>query len=227
MNLIIYGDIHGCIDEFQELRKLIGPQKDDIEVCVGDFITKGSHSIETLRYIEDNGILSVLGNHEDKIIRYLDHQKSIKKNPIDLDGDEQQIVNNLTIKDIKFLRSLPPFLRFDDITVVHGGLQNTMVLEKISKRDQQKLLRLRYLDQDGHFIAYGQETDTSIFWADVYDGNQGDVVYGHQWFNEPKIGSHAIGIDTGCVYGNKLSAIVFNGNTTKDYKIVSVPSYIN
>lgn len=220
--LIIYGDLHGCLDEFQKLRDQINPKKNDIEVCVGDIITKGSHSLETLRYIQENGILSLLGNHEDKIIRYLKHRESPKKNPIILDGDEQQIVDNLTPTDIAFLYSLPLFLRFGGITVVHGGLQNTMVLENLSSREYQKLLRLRYLDQDGHFVAYGEETKESIFWADVYDGNQGFVVYGHQWFDEPKISQNAIGIDTGCVYGNKLSAIVFNQDQTLDYNIVSV-----
>lgn len=77
--LIIYGDIHGCYDEFISLRKKINPQKDDIEVCVGDIITRGKDSIKTLRYIQKHNIKSVLGNHEDKIIRYLEHQKIIKK----------------------------------------------------------------------------------------------------------------------------------------------------
>lgn len=222
--LIIYGDIHGCLHELQKLREKINPQKCDIEVCVGDIITKGSHSIATLQYIQENGILSVLGNHENKIVRYLDHRESLKKNPILLDSDEQQIIDRLTLKDIEFLRSLPLYLRFDNITVIHGGLQNSMFLDNLSKREQQKLLRLRYLDQERHFVAYGEETEESIFWADVYDGLQGFVVYGHQWFDEPKINKYSIGIDTGCVYGNKLSAVVFHGNVTTDYKIVSVLS---
>lgn len=220
--VIIYGDVHGCLHELQKLREKINPQKYDVEVCVGDIITKGSHSIETLRYIQENGILSVLGNHEDKIIRYINHRESLKKNPIILDSDEQQIVDNLTPKDIEFLQSLPLFLRFGNITIIHGGLQNFMVLDNLSKREQQKLLRLRYLDQEGHFVAHGKETEDSTFWADVYDGNQGFVVYGHQWFDEPKISRHAIGIDTGCVYGNKLSAIVFNETNELDYEIISI-----
>ncbi|MEK6658670.1 MAG: metallophosphoesterase [Campylobacterota bacterium] len=211
-NLIIYGDIHGCLDEFQKLRDQINPRNSDTEVCVGDIITKGSHSIETLHYIQENGILSVLGNHEDKIIRYLKHRESPKKNPISLDDNEQQIVDNLTHKDIEFLRSLPLFLHFGDITVVHGGLQNSMVLKNLSNREHQKLLRLRYLDQEGHFVAHGEETEESIFWADVYDGNQGFIIYGHQSFKEVKINKFAIGIDTGCIYGNKLSAIIFKDN---------------
>lgn len=222
MRLIVYGDLHGCLEEFQKLHKRINPQKDDTEVCVGDIITKGSHSLETLRYIQENGILSVLGNHEDKIIRYLKHRESPKKNPIILDNDEQQIVDNLTAKDIDFLYSFPLFLRFNNITIVHGGLQNSMVLENLTNRDYQKLIRLRYLDQDGHFVMYGDETENSVFWADVYDGNQGFVVYGHQWFDEAKISNYAIGIDTGCVYGNKLSAVIFDLSTELDYQIVSV-----
>ncbi|OHD78936.1 MAG: hypothetical protein A2023_02980 [Sulfuricurvum sp. GWF2_44_89] len=220
--LVVYGDIHGCLDEFQKLRNQINPQQNDIEVCVGDIITKGPHAIETLRYIQENGILSVLGNHEDKIIRYLNHQESPKKNPIILDSDEQQIVDNLTPKDIEFLRSLPLFLRFEYISVIHGGLQNSMVLENLSKREQQKLLRLRYLDQDGHFVAHGEETEDSIFWADVYDGNQGFIVYGHQWFDEPNISKYTIGIDTGCVYGNKLSAVAIDSKRPEQYEIFSV-----
>lgn len=221
--IIVYGDLHGCLREFQKLREQINPQDNDIEICVGDIITKGSHSIETLRYIQENDILSVLGNHEDKIIRYLKHQESPKKNPIILDSDEQQIVDNLTPKDIEFLYSLPLFLCFGDITVLHGGLQNAMVLENLSNREHQKLLRLRYLDQEGHFVAYGDETEESIFWANLYDGNQGFVVYGHQYFQEAKINKYAIGIDTGCAYGNKLSAVVFDAKRSMDYEIVSIP----
>jgi len=208
--LIIYGDIHGCYDEFISLRNQINPQKDDIEVCVGDIITKGKDSIKTLDFIIEHNIKSVLGNHEDKIIRYLNHQKSNKKNPIVLDEDEQNIVNNLSIKHIEFLQNLPLFLQFGNITVVHGGLQNKMNLNNLGKRDKQKILRMRYLDKDENYLALDKEDKDSIFWADIYNGNQGFIVYGHHWSQEVRENKHALGIDTGCVYGNKLSAVVFS-----------------
>lgn len=208
--LIIYGDIHGCYDEFISLRNQINPHKDDIEVCVGDIITKGKDSIKTLDFIIENNIKSVLGNHEDKIIRYLNHQKSNKKNPIILDEDEQNIVNNLSQKHIEFLQNLPLSLRFGDITIVHGGVQNYMNLDDLSKKDYQKILRMRYLDSNGNYLTLGQEDENSTFWADIYDGNQGFVVYGHQWSKEIRKSKFALGIDTGCVYGNKLTAIVFD-----------------
>lgn len=222
--LIVYGDIHGCLDEFIELRKIINIARHDTEVCVGDIITKGRHSIKTLRYIQDNNILSVLGNHEDRIIRYLKHRDDKQQNPIILNEDEQNIISELTQKERNYLESLPLFLCFDGITVVHGGIQNNTNLDNPTNHDKQRVLRLRYLDQNGNFVSLGNETKDSIFWADVYDGRHGFVVYGHQRFKEPKINTFSIGIDTGCVYGNKLSAVVFEKQNALDYKIFSTNS---
>jgi len=210
--LIIYGDIHGCCDEFITLRKKINPQKEDMEVCVGDIITKGKDSLKTLRYIQENNIQSVLGNHEDKIIRYLEHDKSKNENPIILDEDEHNIVKNLNSKDIDFLMTMPLFMKFKNITILHGGLHNSYDLDNLNKKEKTKILRMRYLDKNHNFVTLGKENDDSIFWADVYDGNQGFIVYGHQYFKEARSNKYALGIDTGCVYGNKLSAIAFEFN---------------
>lgn len=220
--LIIYGDIHGCYDKFTHLRKKMNPQKGDIEVCVGDIITKGNNSIKTLRYIQKHNIQSVLGNHEDKIIRYLEHEKLKNENPVTLDEDEQNIVKDLNSKDIDFLINMPLFIKFKNITVIHGGLHNSYNLNKLSKKEKSKILRMRYLDKDHNFIAFGKERDDSIFWADVYNGNQGFVVYGHQWFNEVKTNKYSLGIDTGCIYGNKLSAVIFEESDKNNYVIETV-----
>ena len=220
-NLIVYGDIHGCYDEFISLRKNINPSKDDTEVCVGDIVTKGKNSIKLLKYIQEHDIKSVLGNHEDKLVRYLEHE-SKKKNPVVLNSDEQSIIDNLDHKDIEYLKNMPLFLRFKDITVLHGGIQNHQNLNNLTKKEKSKMLRLRYLDTDNNFIAYGKEKEDSIFWADIYDGNQGFIVYGHQWFEEVKQNEFALGIDTGCVYGNKLSAVIFDDYNIKNFKIISL-----
>lgn len=222
--LIIYGDIHGCYDELISLRNQINLQKDDLEVCVGDIITKGKDSIKTLRYIQEHNIKSVLGNHEDKIIRYLQYEKQANKNPIILDEDEQNIVNNLNSKDIEFLMNLPLFMKYENITILHGGLKNSYDLNNLTKNEKSKILRMRYLDKNQNFITFGKEDNDSIFWADLYDGNQGFVVYGHQWFQEAKINEHAIGIDTGCAYGNKLSAVVFKKDINQNYELITIYS---
>jgi bis(5'-nucleosyl)-tetraphosphatase (symmetrical) len=223
INIIVYGDIHGCLNEFKELRSKVDPKSKDIEVCVGDIITKGYDSIGLLNYLQEHNIKSVLGNHEDKLLRYLEHQKSKKKNPINLDSDEKNILKNLSQDNLKYLKSLPVYLKFGDITIVHGGLQNHTVLSRLTKKGIQKVLRLRYVDENGDFVTKGKEHKKCSFWADVYNGNQGFVIHGHRWMQNVHIHNNAIGIDTGCVYGNKLTAIVLNDKS--DYRIVQVDAY--
>ena len=81
---------------------------------------------------------------------------------------------------------------------------------------------MRYLDKESNFITYGKEDKDSVFWADIYDGNQGFIVYGHQYFNEIKKSKFALGIDTGCVYGNKLSAVIFEKCDKYNFKVRDV-----
>jgi len=222
--LIIYGDIHGCYEEFVKLRRKIEPSQLDIEVCVGDVITRGKKSIKTLRYLQENNIKSVVGNHEDKIIRYIKHGDSVIKNPINLDKDESDIVSNLSIDDIDFLNNMPLFIRFGNVTVLHAGLQNHFNLDKLSKKERSKILRLRYVTKENKFIPFGEDDENSIFWSEVYDGNQGFIVYGHQKFENVKKDNYSLGIDTGCVFGNKLTAVVFEDvQNSNNYKIYDTP----
>lgn len=78
------------------------------------------------------------------------------------------------------------YLKYDEITILHGGIQNHIDLDNLSKREIPKILRLRYLDKEENFLAYGKEDEESIFWADIYDGSNGFVVYGHQLFQNVK-----------------------------------------
>ena len=224
-SLIVYGDIHGCLDEFLRLREEIKPLKTDIEVCVGDTITRGKDSIKTLRYIQKSGIRSVVGNHENKIIRYLKHERSGVKNPVKLDQDEKSIVSKLNINDINFINKMPLFIKIGNITILHAGVQNHYNLDNLSKEEKSKVLRLRYITNNGKFIPFGEEDVDSIFWSEVYDGKQGFIVYGHQIFEKARINKNSLGIDTGCVYGNKLSAAVFSDiDNIESYSIYSIDS---
>ena len=219
-NLVIYGDIHGCLSSFVKLRKQINPSYEDHEICVGDFITRGPKSIDTIRYLRENNISSVKGNHEDKIVRYIEHSSLNSPNPITLNDDEKNIVDSLSSKDIDFLMSLPNFKKINKVTVVHAGLMNHNNLDDLSKDEIKKIMRLRYISPDGKFIPYGEENEHSIFWADIYDGNQGFVVYGHQNFDDVRAKENSLGIDTGCIYGNKLTAAIFEDTNILNYSII-------
>jgi error-prone DNA polymerase len=74
---------------------------------------------------------------------------------------------------------------------------------------------VRYLTPDGKFVSLNEEGPEDAYWAEVYDGSYGHVYFGHQPFMQetPKEFSHATSLDTGCVYGGWLSAVIIeNGN---------------
>ena len=213
--VIIYGDIHGCLDELILLREKIDIKEDDIEISVGDFLSKGPYSIQTLRFLQKNGILCVRGNHEDRYIRYKIHfeeeKRSGKKNPMKVDEDFKKVFFSLKRSDFDFLNSLKFFIKIDRLTVVHGGVTNRIFLDRATKEDFAKVMRLRFVDENQDFVSLDEvDKKGCCYWSEIYDGHEGFIVYGHQPFLKPKIDRFSIGIDTGAVYGNYLSAVVFD-----------------
>jgi hypothetical protein len=77
----------------------------------------------------------------------------------------------------------------------------------------------------GSFIPLGQETPEDPFWADVYDGRFGTVYFGHSPYPEaaePVEFPHAVGVDLGAVFGNRLAAAIVEPDGSRSF--VSVPS---
>ncbi len=228
--VIVYGDIHGCLDELKKLRKKIKPKDKDIEIAVGDLLNKGPKSIKTIRYIQKKGILSVLGNNEAKIMKF--YKKAQQKGDDflkTLRNFEQYTLKNMNIEDYNFLKSLPYFYKIENLTIVHAGIPYGVKLRDImSEEDKESLTLIRYLNKEGKPIPYKNIKDRDAFWSEQYDGKEGFVIFGHHPFNKPKIEKHAIGIDTGAVYGGELSAIVFNQNSLgvdiKNYKLYNIKS---
>lgn len=212
--VIIYGDIHGCFDEFKMLRDELQITPKDTEILVGDLLDRGPYSNEVLTYARKNNLQLVLGNHEYKYIRYYKHnlaeKQTGKKNPMHFNEDKLAIYNNITDVDMRYLMNAPFFLKIDNITVVHAGITNKIDLDNPSKKELELLTRIRKLDSEEKPLPLGQESFHSQYWADCYDGNQGIIVYGHEVHNldKIKINRHAFGIDTGCVYGGKLTALI-------------------
>jgi predicted phosphodiesterase len=221
VRLIIYGDIHGCLDELIRLRDKIKPKKDDIEITVGDFLAKGPSSIRTLRYLKDNNIQSVLGNHEYSVLRH--YKNAI--HDIELNRMHYDIANNLSTDDVEYLSSLPIYKRYGNITIIHGGVSKKYSLDNISKSDIEKIISIRYIDKHYQAVNSSKETKEYKFWAKMYDGDKGFVIYGHTPFDKPQIDKHSLGIDTGCVMGHRLSAVVIDRiglNNNPHYYIESI-----
>ena len=223
--VIIYGDIHGCLDEFKSLRKDIKPSQTDIEISVGDFLNKGPKSTKTLHYLNKHNILSTMGNNEEKIIKlYKKYKKEGEDFLKTLKPSDIATLKDIKKDDLKYLKSLPYFIKIANLTVVHAGIKTGVTLgENMSEEDKKQLTLLRFYNKDYESIPYSDKENRFVFWSEIYDGGEGFVVFGHHPFEEVKIEKNAIGIDTGCVYGGKLTAIVFEYDgkkvDTKNYKL--------
>jgi bis(5'-nucleosyl)-tetraphosphatase (symmetrical) len=210
------------LDELRALRSKLKIKEEDREFCVGDLLNKGPKSVELLRYVKSEGILCVRGNHEDKFIRYHHHQKN-GNNPMRLNALEQEIYDRLNEEDFVFLESLPLYRMFGELCILHAGVLPTTRLEKLDKKAAAQIMRVRYVDETGRFVHL-ENTDPAkhFFWSELYDGRYGYIVYGHQPFLKPRVDRFSFGIDTGAVYGNELSAVVFEDGVVANYSFVSL-----
>lgn len=230
----IIGDVHGCPMEWSDLvvKCFTHAEGNSVEfVYVGDLIDKGPASDTIVHCIDDLAkrqfadetydakVTLVLGNHEEKFLRYVRHLDKREKDPSYKVPMEPK--KEWTAKLIAFARDPENILnkgvlwyRVPDteILVVHAGIEPLMQelpdqdLRKASKQGH-NILRTRYVNPEGRMIQIGKENfDEDVWWADVYDGRFGFVVYGHQPFNVPYRTEHALGIDTGCVHGRTLTA---------------------
>lgn len=228
MRTIIYGDIHGCLDELKLLRSELNISVDDREILVGDVLDRGPFSNEVLSYAREQKLELVMGNHEYKYVRYKKHQlesvKTGRKNPMFLNEDKLAIFQNLSDEDMVYLEAAPFFIKIDNLTVLHAGITNKIDLETATKKELEQVLRIRTLDENQNMLSLGRTAWNARFWSEWYDGNQGIIVYGHEAVSKVRIDKYSFGIDTGCVYGDKLTALIIHD--TKDpmfnYDIVQV-----
>jgi hypothetical protein len=238
---IIIGDVHGCREELAELlqKAQLGTPGEDRVVFVGDLVDKGPDSLGVLRDVQRilrtfPGSVVVSGNHEEKALRF---HKSGKHDQF-IDGHaHREWVREATEDDWAFIEAMPLTWHDADlnIRVIHGGIFPALLekhpdaFEKIEARGDKwhkgggkvmnrarRMLRVRYVGQEsGDMLALGENQEGDPFWADVYDGSQGLVVYGHSpWLDgEVREHSHALGIDTAAVFGGKLTAMVMQQGT--------------
>jgi bis(5'-nucleosyl)-tetraphosphatase (symmetrical) len=226
---IIIGDIHGCITEFRELVDRLNLVSDDRVVCLGDFMDKGPAPAECVRVARERGFRSILGNHDEKHLRWRRHEERRAsepgyKNPMRPLAPEAQTENALlSPEDVAWLRGLPTYLELaPSWLAVHGGLQPGIPL---ASQDPTKILRLRWVDEAGNHIPVDydnlEDGHEGQHWTEVYDG-EFNVVYGHEAhsLSRPRVdvrsqGVTCYGIDTGVVHGGRLTALVLeDGNVS-------------
>lgn len=114
--VIIIGDVHGCIDEFDRLlAKLRYDKGKDLVVLVGDIVAKGPDSLACVRKAQEIGAFSVIGNHD-----YYVATGSFREN-----SEHAELAHKILGKEeMQWLSSLPLTLKIEEhnTLVVHAGL---------------------------------------------------------------------------------------------------------
>jgi serine/threonine protein phosphatase 1 len=240
---IIIGDIHGCIVEFEKLLKKLQLRNDDTLYFIGDLIDKGPNSARVVKKAyelsKEFNTKLILGNHEEKFLRFLKNKKSNKGYIHSMSNiDEFEKLNEeLTIEEKAFLFKAFFYLRVEKLNLflVHGGIPENSILNtnqeiRFGERSGKELQKLRLitmtrmLNKEGSFLGLEQQEEGMYFWAENYDGKYGTVIFGHQPFIGSKVRCfpNAIGIDTGCVFGGVLSALIIDEHLKES--VVQVPA---
>lgn len=237
----IIGDVHGCCDEVEHLLQQLGYVASDVTddandfwhfptythpegrkaLFLGDLIDRGPRILETLKLVHNmvsaGSGLCIMGNHENKLLRKLNGKNvrvsyGLAQTLAEIEEIEEARRDRDTQAIHTFLNALISHYVLDDgrLVVAHAGLR-----EALQGRDS------GYVRS---FALYGETTGkTDEFglpirynWAADYRG-KAMVVYGHTPVLEPKWLNNTIDIDTGCVYGGKLTALQY-----PEKKLVSV-----
>jgi serine/threonine protein phosphatase 1 len=173
----VVGDVHGCLGALERLHDELDADDSDLFVFVGDLVRKGPDSAGVVRWVrERDNAVSVRGNNEQKLL------------------DRDATLPELDEGDLAFLRSLPVAISWEDELVVHGGVDPRKPLEEQTPAE---LLECRSIASGGSYAR--------PFWFERYEGPP-RVFFGHTVLERPVERKSAVGLDTGCVYGGRLTA---------------------
>jgi bis(5'-nucleosyl)-tetraphosphatase (symmetrical) len=216
---LVIGDLHGCIEELDALLRDAdyAPGRDRL-VLLGDLLDRGPDGVAVVRRARELGAESVCGNHEEKHLRWAAHRARQRDDeryriPMRLGARREAEHARLTEDDLAWLARLPMWLALDGgWAAVHAGAVPGRPLEA---QPGNVLLHLRDVDARGFPLLGGAvPVGAARPWARAWTGPS-SVVYGHRvhsfaepHWDEPAPGIACVGIDTGCCYGGRLTALV-------------------
>lgn len=194
------GDVHGCSQELERLLGEIAPGPEDQVLFAGDLFDRGPDPLGVLDLVERWGSRSVMSNHED----YLLHALEVVGRGEPFETRHQYVVRCLrqiapqAQRFHTFLRELPLFRRGPGWLLVHAGIDPEAGVQETSR---ETMLNVR---------AWPQDQPDAPQWYETYAGSE-LVIFGHNARRQAVMHRRggvlkAVGLDTGCVYGGKLTA---------------------
>ncbi|HEY9731448.1 MAG TPA: metallophosphoesterase [Drouetiella sp.] len=231
----IIGDVHGCIDELLELLEKLGyevneenPEAKFFQVTtppsrraifLGDLVDRGPDTpavVGLVRSMVAKGqALCVLGNHDVKLVKKLKgHNVKIAHGLAESLEQIAPYAEEFKRGVVEFFETLPSHCILDDgkLVVAHAGIKESM------QGKDSPMVRAFTLfgDVSGENDEYGLPIRKD--WGRNYEG-AATVIHGHTPVLEPRVVNRTVCIDTGCVFGGKLTAYRYPEN-----EFVSVPA---
>ena len=202
--LIVIGDVHGCIRELEKLLKKVRPKKKDRILFLGDLINRGPDSKAVIQLARDLNATSLLGNHEYRLLQFYhtlnsSHLRDYEKDTLKaMDADDWNYLSNMLL-----WQEIPPL----ETVCVHGGF-----LPHIPWRKQSAwtVTHIQEVCKDG-IARKKKEVPSGKAWAQFWK-QKPFVVYGHTPRKNVLKRRYSLGIDTGCVWGGKLTALILPEN---------------
>jgi hypothetical protein len=194
---LIVGDVHGCLDELDGLlEKTRFAQGVDDVVLVGDLVARGPNPKGFLDRVAKIGARSVRGNHDARLLE-------VRRRPQGAKPELVKLAADLSHGEWRYLEAMPLMLDLPEhgALVVHAGV---IPGRPIEHTPSEALLTIRALDERGRWT---DDKRATALWGEGYVGPP-HVVFGHNALDEPQLHEWATGIDTGCVYGGRLTALV-------------------
>ena len=214
---IIVGDVHGCARELETLLDEVGFATGDRLILVGDIVARGPDSIGALDIVRRTGAVLVRGNHEERLLTSREAdlhplrwsasgtpavKKLAAKGPKPLGRIHAEVAAKLRPIDWSLLEASPLYVDLPehDVRVVHAGVVPGVPIEK---QERKTLLTIRSVGPRGEAL----EKRGAVLWGAQYRGSP-HIVFGHHARQKPQLHPWATGLDTGCVYGGLLTALV-------------------
>ncbi len=210
MRTIVIGDLHGCFDEAVELLDACAVTSADRVIFLGDLVDRGPKPRECVELAMQHAC--ILGNHEEK------HLQQRRRADEKLLPDHLRTRRLLEPHHLDWFATLPTFIRLPEYAaaVVHAGAMPDVPLEA---QDPYHLLHAQcLLPPETKSDWPSKARPGARFWTQLWQGPE-RLIFGHTVFESPLVTEHAVGIDTGCVHGRSLTAVVL-----PEWRLIQVPA---
>lgn len=206
----IIGDVHGyfkkLVSVFDQVSLRL--QQSDTIIFLGDYIDRGSQSYEVVDFLIELSRTPTLntvflkGNHEDMFMTYLRGEDSAGNYIIN--GGDATIRSYIAHRGVfelpehhrAFFNGLKLFYEGEDFIAVHAGLDPN---KRLDEQDEYDLLWIRE-----RFFRKDKRWDKTVIFGHTpvsYIAHDASIFVDDQ--------RNIIGIDSGVIFGNKLSCLVW------------------